>query len=70
MGGTAIHTDNSSTHGSEAAPAPLDPFEIVALLEAHLAQLNTHLALNTMALAAFGIETPMFGWPEEPEVTQ
>jgi len=44
--------------------------EIVALLEAHLAQLNTHLALNTMALAAFGLQTPTMGWPEEPEVMQ
>lgn len=28
------------------------------LLEAHLANLNTQLALNTMALAAFGLPAP------------
>ena len=44
------------------------PAEIVEMLEAHLADLNTHLALNTMALAAFGIATPPLGWPEEPGV--
>jgi hypothetical protein len=30
----------------------------VALLEAHLADLNTQLALNTMALSAFGLPIP------------
>lgn len=35
-------------------PAP-DPVVLVPLLEEHLADLNTALALNTMALAAFGI---------------
>lgn len=32
-----------------------DHAELVALLEAHLAELNTQLALTAMALAAFGI---------------
>lgn len=31
---------------------------LVPLLEEHLADLNTALALNTMALAAFGIIPP------------
>ena len=30
----------------------------MALLEAHLADLNTQLALNTMALSAFGLPAP------------
>ena len=70
MRGTAIHTDPHAPHQPDSPPDELDPLEIVALLEAHLAQLNTHLALNTMALAAFGLQTPTMGWPEESEVMQ
>jgi hypothetical protein len=42
----------------------------VALLEDHLAELSTLLALNTMALSAFGITAPTITPPaaEEPVV--
>lgn len=52
--GIAIRSNDTTT-----APPPIpDPAELVALIEAHLAELNTHLALNTMALSAFGIDSP------------
>lgn len=59
--GTAIRTDNSST----APPPDLDASELVELLEAHLADLNTHLALNTVALSAFGLASPALPAAEE-----
>lgn len=63
-----IRTDgHDGSSGTQEPPVP-GPAEIVELLEAHLADLNTHLAMNTMALAAFGIATPPLGWPEDPGV--
>jgi hypothetical protein len=61
--GTAIRTDNTD----DTDPFEIEPAELVALLEAHLADLNTHLALNTMALAAFGV-TPILP-PDAPDPT-
>jgi hypothetical protein len=57
--GTAIRADNTD----DTDPFEIEPAELVALLEAHLADLNTHLALNTMALAAFGLTSPALPEP-------
>jgi hypothetical protein len=62
--GTVIQTD----HHTATDPSTPDPAELVALLEDHLAELNTLLALNTMALSAFGITRSTITSPatEEP----
>ena len=57
--GTAIRTDDTDT----TPPYEIEPAELVELLEAHLANLNTQLALNTMALAAFGLPAPSLPAP-------